>query len=665
MTSRHQALLDIASPRGGTPDQREVAQSDLALEYPTRGERVYGMGDCPRPYYEQPEAAAHPGVFIPPDLSKLVGTPAAARVVALDFETYYDSEYSVSRMGYHAYTHDRRFRAYAAAVAPVDPPAAPEAVMGDLSAAPWEAWLHGALVVAHNATFDRHVFDRLQEQGVIPAIVRPAGWICTAAMSRYFQCPSDLAGAVRAILGRELPKHERARARGRGRDQGALFDDPAEREYVLADAVAAADLWRAAGHLWPEHERLLWRLTEAMGDAGIALDCDLAERLRDQCTAKRLEAISRLPWAADGKSKPLSTTALNAACKAAGVTPPPSTAEGSPELAAWAEQFKAYPAPGWVAAMQDARRFNRRALLFQTMLDRMKLNGRMEAHTMYYGATPGRWSGGGHGLNLQNLNTDPEEGDLRGCLIPERGCSLIVIDLAQIEARVLLWAVGDVETLDRVRDGESVYEAHARATMGWTGGTLKDEDSGLYKLAKARVLGLGYGCGAEKFVAVAKAIAGLDLPLAEARRAVNDYRTSNRGVVDFWRKCEADFKACDGGTFAMPLPSGRFLRYRNVHAADGTAEQTKGEPSFVYGGLLVENYVQATARDLFADRLLTLVDAGIRPVLTVHDEYVIEAPTEDAPDVLRQAEAIITTPPPWAGGLPVGVEGKIVQRYEK
>ena len=375
-------------------------------------------------------------------------------------------------------------------------------------------------------------------------------------------------------------------------------------------------------------------------------------------------ALPILPWAAAGGAV-ASPKALEEACAAAGIAAPVSTADDAPELEAWLAEHAGKPAAAWVGAMQEWRRANRALRVLETMLARVKADGRVEAHLKYFGASTGRWSGG-HGLNFQNLNSDTTLVDMRGCLVAPAGKRLAVIDLAQIEARVLLWMVGDSKTLALVRQGMSVYEAHARATMGWTGGPLKQENPKLYKLAKARVLGLGYGCGKDKFVRVAKVMAGLDVSPEEAAQVVDDYRRANPGIPQFWRTLQGALEAHDGGTFSLELPSGRDILYRRCNAEAGTAEQIKDErPGKVYGGLLCENAVQAVARDLFADRLLALVGAGFKPVLLVHDEYVLEVDAATAEQDLQTAIHIITTPPHWAAGLPVECEGQLMERYAK
>jgi DNA polymerase I-like protein with 3'-5' exonuclease and polymerase domains len=574
-------------------------------------------------------------------------------MIALDFETYYSAKYSVSDMGYHAYTHHKDFDAYLVAWAHAT---------GSGAAHPskfnWTQ-VHGRQVLAHNAPFDRAVFERLQELGTIPASIQPAGWIDTAGLAAYCQCPRSLADASEAILNRKLDKNPRDQAKGK--QSSDLFNSMDE--YATQDAKTCWDIYQAAGKFWPAHERELSALTCDMGRVGIGLDGDYLQQQMRKIHDLLEDAERRIPWAIT--AQPGSPKALAEACEGAGVKPPTSTDATDEAWLEWeAANYETEPWR-WAKAVQDYRRANRTEQVLFAMHDRKLPGDRMEAFTRYFGAFTGRWSGGGHGLNLQNLTTDTEEADLRGCLVPGPGQTFLVLDLAQIEARILLWAVGDRDTLNLVRQGMSVYEAHARATMGWAAGNLKASDPKLYKLAKARVLGLGYGCGAKKFGAVARSMAGLELTDKEAADCVKAYREANPLVTHFWDTLGGAFDNAHGSTYRLALPSGRQLMYRNVDRDEGTAEQIKGKRSKVYGGLLVENHIQATARDLFADRLLSLVKAGFKPVLLVHDEYVLEAPEHGAEDAMKQAAEIIRRVPAWAEGLPVEVEGKLMRRYSK
>jgi hypothetical protein len=194
--------------------------------------------------------------------------------------------------------------------------------------------------------------------------------------------------------------------------------------------------------------------------------------------------------------------------------------------------------------------------------------------------------------NCQNLPRGESYGaDLRGCIVPRPGKEFIICDLSQIEPRVLAWLCGDTVLLDQLADGIPLYEAHARATMGWTGGNLKKENAELYSLAKARVLGLGYGCGPERFVEVARTMAGITISSQEATRTVESFRGSNRKITALWNQLQNDFKRSSGGDFVVELPSGRKLTYRDVRSSGGwTARVERGSRRIpFYGGKLCEN----------------------------------------------------------------------------
>jgi DNA polymerase len=147
---------------------------------------------------------------------------------------------------------------------------------------------------------------------------------------------------------------------------------------------------------------------------------------------------------------------------------------------------------------------------------------------------------------------------------------------------------------------------------------------------------------------------------------VNAYRETNRRVVRAWFDLEEQFRACDRGTFYLYLPSGRYLRYFDVDAKNMTASTRRGgPPEKIFGGRLLENKVQATARDIMASAWLYFDKLGLRVVLTVHDEFVIEAQTSNANEVAATVRSAMTSPPMWAPGLPLAAAVTIAQEYGK
>lgn len=289
--------------------------------------------------------------------------------------------------------------------------------------------------------------------------------------------------------------------------------------------------------------------------------------------------------------------------------------------------------------------------------------------------------------------------DFRSLIIPRPGKKMIVSDLCQIEPRVLAWLVGDWDLLNKVKAGDSVYVAHARATMGFTGASMSKSDT-LYKLAKARILALGYGCGWEKFIAMAQDVARLDITTDDpewiettnpfndkvtrvsgygstSKRYVKEFREQNPKITDLWGRLSDAFRSSVGSDFVMTLPSGRKMRYEKVKVTtrirqDPETKQPKKETVFManadgrykgfYGGKLCENLVQAVARDVFASHLVALEDAGLTNLFSAHDEAVLEVEQDVT---AKDVEQIMSKAPDWMPGCPINAEAKEVPHYLK
>lgn len=312
--------------------------------------------------------------------------------------------------------------------------------------------------------------------------------------------------------------------------------------------------------------------------------------------------------------------------------------------------------------------------------------------------------------------------DIRSLIVARPGRKLIISDLSQIEPRVLAWMCGDTEMLRRMAAGASPYQAHAETTMGWTLGDMKKlikggnhEAKKLYALAKARVLGLGYQCAWEKFITVAQTMAGLDVTVDDpeftqdtdrftgsllfsdeeglvpkmvsgygfnAKRIVREFRAANPLIVGLWKTFDDAYKSSCGRDFEVTLASGRKMTYRDVkqewsrvfdedlkkyrNKCVVKAEVVKSgriQRAPLYGGLLVENAVQATARDIFGEHCLTLdATAGVDVLFGVHDETVNECDLDVQP---RDIEHIMGQTPEWISGCPVAAEAKESACYLK
>lgn len=315
----------------------------------------------------------------------------------------------------------------------------------------------------------------------------------------------------------------------------------------------------------------------------------------------------------------------------------------------------------------------------------------------YFGAAvTGRWAGEG-GRNYQNL---PSAGslerqhlpDIRSFLIARPGKVLLIADFSQIEARLLLWQVGDEKQLRLIREGQSPYEAHARVTMGWDKGELKQEDPALYALAKARVLSCGYGAGAEKFQGMAEA-AGISMTAEEAKETVQAYRDSNPKVVEAWQSEQKRLQSAVGDNaqyIDVYFAAQRRLRYwfprrrletKTIVHEDGEEEKVtqtviKGQlhrtqrysAKRIYGPKLVQNLTQGNGRDVLAGALFRLYryhSKLLSVLLHVHDEIVAEVDecrVEEAQEIMLSC---MTEEMRFFEGLPLAAEIKIADRYTK
>lgn len=191
-------------------------------------------------------------------------------------------------------------------------------------------------------------------------------------------------------------------------------------------------------------------------------------------------------------------------------------------------------------------------------------------------------------------------------------------------------------------------------------------------------LGLQFGLGPMKFRRIYQQWTGKEISEAEAKRTVWQYRETNKPIVDTWKYLERQIlnhtRDASGkrGTNSTELPSGRHIRYFDLREesdeerSSWTGCVVRGENRrHIYGGLLMENATQATARDVFAVKIREVEELGLPVVLHVHDELVAECPEDVAEEAKREVDRAMATAPEWAEGLPIKADTKIMRRYEK
>lgn len=290
---------------------------------------------------------------------------------------------------------------------------------------------------------------------------------------------------------------------------------------------------------------------------------------------------------------------------------------------------------------------------------------------------------------------------IRAAIKPPDGYKLAVGDLANIEGRVLAWLAGEswkiraFEAYDR-GTGPDLYKVAYGNAFGLKPENVDDDQR---QIGKVMELALGYQGAVGAFHSMAGNY-GVELPDERVVELVKAWRNIHPTIKGFWYKTEEAaiaavtrpgqvFKAgralwkCvehNGYRWLLAkLPSGRFLCYfdpdvRTVEMDYGDKPRLsymgfhtythKWKRLDTYGGKLVENLTQATARDVLAHGLRLAELSSLNPIGHVHDEIIAEVP-EAMEGAAERLEAVLCELPPWAGGLPLAAEAKTQQRYAK
>ena len=353
---------------------------------------------------------------------------------------------------------------------------------------------------------------------------------------------------------------------------------------------------------------------------------------------------------------------------------------------------------------------------YSTMLAGVCSDGRIRGFLKFYGASrTGRWAG--RNVQVQNLPQNHlndlelarefvKKGDyelfdmlfgnppktlselIRTAFIPSENCRFIVSDFSAIEARVIAYLAGEKWRLDVFKTHGKIYEASASVMFGVPVDEIK-KGSPLRQKGKIAELALGYGGS----VGALKSMGALEMGLKEEelQGLVDSWRKSNPAITRFWKDVErAAINAVEGkpsklnngigfykssGILFVKLPSGRSIAY----AQPQIRENQFGRPALTYmgvnqtkkswerletfGGKLVENIVQAYARDCLAESIMKLEDRGYRIVFHVHDEVIIEAPigfssAEKVAEIMGEEIS-------WAIGLPLKADAYETDFYRK
>lgn len=494
--------------------------------------------------------------------------------------------------------------------------------------------------------------------------------------------------------------------------------DPAKwqlyKNYNRQDVVTEQEILRKLSiYKTPESEQQLWALDQHMNDNGVALDIPMVEKIVAYDTRRRQE-LQEEAQELTGLKNPNSLAQLKRWLAEQGVEMTSVTKDTitealrDPELPSVARRvLEIRTALGKTSVAK-----------YSTMLVAHCRDHRLRGILQFYGANrSGRWAG--RLVQTHNLakNSLPDlalarelaaEGDfdtmgtlfgetafvfselIRTAFIPSEGCRFIVSDFSAIEARVLAWIAGEEWVLEAFRAGKDIY-CETASMMYHVPVEKHGANSHLRQKGKVAVLACGYqgGVGAMK-----RMDKGGSIPEDELQSVVDQWRQANSKVVKLWRTVELAARTAIeehrtirlkngiafgyiNGNLFIKLPGGRKLCYWNTRLKldprdgrehivyMGVNQETKqwGETE-TYGGKLVENIVQATARDCLAISMQRVAALGYNIVMHVHDEIIVDCPIEDT-GAMERINACMAEPIPWAPGLPLRGDGYETPFYMK
>lgn len=575
------------------------------------------------------------------------------------------------------------------------------------------------LKIAHNNAFERTALGRY-----VGRYLPPEEWDDTMVLSAMNGLPMSLESSG-AALNIEQQKLAEGKALinyfckpckptiangGRMRNLPQHAPDKWERfkAYGSRDVEAMRLIYKRLRRFpIPEWERRAWCLDARINDRGVLVDRELAEaavKVDEAFKASHTAEMRRLT----GLENPNSVSQLKDWLEAGGVYCE------SLNKATVADLKQTLPDPTTRRVLELRQLLGKTSTKkYQSMLNAAGVDDRVRGLLQYYGAgRTGRWAG--RLVQVQNLPqnhlddiADVRElvraADLdtlefcfdnvpdilsqliRTAFIARPGRTFLVCDYSAIEARVIAYLAGEKWRQEVFAKGGDIYCSSA-SQMFKVPVEKHGVNGHLRQKGKIAELACGYGGG----VGALKAFGADKMGLSddEMQEIVTHWRQASPAIPKFWRDTENAVRRaleCPGTTQTLPcgvkyrrdadalrcrLPSGRILSYWAARLDDGDKicfmgqNQTtrKWEKTDTWGGKLVENIVQAYARDCLAVALLRINEAGFEIVFHVHDEIIVEAPKGSCWEQLAE---IMGRPISWAPGLLLRGDGYETEFYMK
>ena len=601
-------------------------------------------------------------------------------IITIDFETFYDRGFSLSKITTEEYIRDDLFEVIGVGVKVDD--GETQWFSGPMRDT--KKWLQqfdwcNSVAVAHNAMFDMAILNWHFD-------IRPKRIADTLSMLRALDGPdagNSLAKAAERY-GLGVKGDEVVNALGKGRLDFTPEELSRYGEYCRNDVELTYDLFQRIAVGFPLIELRLIDLTIRMfTEPALNLNVDILRKHLAEVQEKKNQLLSK---SLITKENLMSNPQLAETLRHLGVEPPmkisPTTGKETYAFAKNDEEFKALlDHENWVVQAIVAARLGVKSTLEETRTERfIKIaeRGALPIPLRYYAAHTGRW-GGDDKVNMQNL---PRKSPLKKAIRAPEGYVFIDCDSSQIEARTLAWLAGQDDLVAAFDAGEDVYKIMASAIYGVPIEEVTDDQR---FVGKTTILGAGYGMGAVKFQAQLKTF-NVTMDLEECKRIIAVYRETYPLIPALWRQAGEALDAMannqtaplgrDGvlmvcGEEGIKLPNGLRLHYPNLRweLNDGKSEmvydQKKGRATLksrIYGGKCVENVCQALARIVIGEQML-MIARRLRVVMTVHDAVGSLAPEAEADEAREFVEACMRIRPKWAMKLPLNCESKMGASY--
>ena len=619
----------------------------------------------------------------------------SSEVITLDFETYWDSDYTLKKLATSEYIRDDRFKAQCVGikVGTDDVLWIPDKHVEEaLRSIDWRSYA----LLAHHTQFDGFILS--EHYGL-----HPAYYLDTLSMGRALHS-KGLGASLDELarfynLGNKIPEVL-------GQTKGIRDWPPELMEsaglYCAVDTQLCYDLFlRMFDNFEMSELNLIDETCRMFCEPVLQIDEPTAIR------ALKIEQTTKYRKIAQTEQDPANLSSnpkFAALLRSLGVDPPmkisPTTKKPTYAFAKNDEGFQQLMVheDEVVRTLVEAR-VAIKSTLNETRAARLLREGAggrpIPVYLKYYGAHTGRWSGGNK-MNLQNLPRiypdDPDSGLLRKSIVAPEDHVIVVADLSQIEARMLAWLANDYELLDQFRNKIDAYKIMASEIFQKP---IEEINKVERFVGKTAILGLGYQMGWRKFLmTITLGLMGPKMPMEPeiAQLVVATYRKNRRAIVAFWDVCEDMLEhmlydmdmeygplRIDGKRNRVYMPNGLYLEYPGLAQSNdgfvyfdyenaailergGCPNPKRGRK--IYGGLMAENITQALARIVIGGQLLD-VAKEYKVASTTHDELIAIAPRSEGDRALAFMLDTMRTPPSWCPDIPLDAEGGWAREYIK